>query len=69
MDNIFCDFILNGLQRNVGQTNGPSGLDLNVEPVWIQGIAGEGIVVGVVDDGEFPVLFYTMVHALKCLFQ
>ena len=40
------------LQRNIGQTGGPTGLDLNVEPVWIQGIAGKGIVVGVVDDGK-----------------
>ena len=39
------------LQRNTGQTNGPSGLDLNVEPVWMQGVTGSGVVVGFVDDG------------------
>ena len=45
------------IQRNVGQTNGPIGLDLNVEPVWIQGFAGKGVVVGVVDDGTSPFTF------------
>ena len=30
----------------------PRQLDLNVEPVWMQGINGSGVVVGVVDDGE-----------------
>ena len=38
--------------ENTGQTNGPSGLDLNVEKAWLQGITGEGVIVGVVDDGE-----------------
>lgn len=36
----------------MGQTEGLSGLDLNVEPVWMQGITGSGVVVGVVDDGK-----------------
>ena len=40
------------MQQNVGQTSGEAGLDLNVEPVWMQGIAGNGVVVTVVDDGE-----------------
>lgn len=39
-------------QLNIGQTAGPSGLDLNVEPVWIQNITGSGVVVSVVDDGK-----------------
>ena len=39
------------IQENTGQTFGPSGLDLNVEPVWMQGITGDGVVVGIVDDG------------------
>ena len=39
-------------QENTGQTKGPSGLDLKVEPAWIQGVTGGGIVVGFVDDGE-----------------
>ena len=38
-------------QENTGQTRGPSGLDLNVEPAWMQGITGEGVIVGIVDDG------------------
>ena len=40
------------LQENTGQTRGPSGLDLNVEPVWMQGITGRGVVVAFVDDGN-----------------
>ena len=36
----------------MGQTSGPEGLDLNVEPAWIQGITGGGVVVTVVDDGK-----------------
>ena len=39
-------------QQNVGQTSGVAGLDLNVEPVWMQGFTGSGVVVTVVDDGE-----------------
>jgi furin len=38
--------------KNTGQTDGPSGLDLNVEGAWMQGYTGEGVVVGVVDDGK-----------------
>ena len=34
------------------QEYGDSTLDLNVEPAWIQGITGCGVVVGVVDDGK-----------------
>ena len=39
------------IQYNIGQL-GRSGLDLNVEPVWKQGITGTGVTVAVVDDGE-----------------
>ena len=39
------------LQRNTGQ-NGPPGLDLNVEPAWMQGVTGDGVTVGLVDDGQ-----------------
>ena len=42
----------NPTQENTGQTLGPSGLDLNVEPAWMQGITGDGVVVGIVDDGQ-----------------
>ena len=31
------------------------GRDLNVEPAWMQGINGEGIVVAVVDDGMYAI--------------
>lgn len=36
--------------KNTGQ-HGISGEDINVEPVWEKGIAGQGIVIGIVDDG------------------
>ena len=49
-------------QENTGQ-NGPSGLDLNVEPAWMQGITGQGVVVGLVDDGE-RLLLYCSYYAL-----
>ena len=40
-------------QLNTGQTSGSSGLDINVEPVWMQGYTGTGVVVGFVDDGMY----------------
>ena len=39
-------------QLNTGQTNGPAGFDLNVEPAWMQGVTGRGVVVSFVDDGN-----------------
>ena len=39
------------LQKNPGTLLGPAGLDLNVEPAWLQGITGRGVVVALVDDG------------------
>ena len=51
-------------QKNTGQTNGPSGLDLNVEKAWIQGITGDGVVVGVVDDGEC-IIIIIMLFVIK----
>ena len=39
------------LQLNTGQTEGPRGKDLNVEPVWMQGVTGSGVVVAFVDNG------------------
>ena len=41
------------MQLNTGQTRGPSGLDLNVEPAWMQGKNGNGVIVALVDDGEY----------------
>ena len=40
-------------QLNTGQTSGPAHLDINVEPVWMQGYTGSGVVVGFVDDGTY----------------
>ncbi len=37
--------------ENVGQTQGKSGEDVNVIPVWAQGLTGEGVVIGIADDG------------------
>ena len=42
-------------QLNTGQIGGSMGRDLNVEPAWMQGINGEGIVVAVVDDGMYAI--------------
>lgn len=36
---------------NTGQSTGPPGVDINVLPVWKQGITGRGVVVSVLDDG------------------
>ena len=41
----------NTLQLNTGRTAGQAGKDLNVEPAWMQGITGKGVVVSVFDDG------------------
>ena len=42
-------------QLNTGQLGNFPGRDLNVEPVWIQGITGDGVTVGIVDDGEIKI--------------
>lgn len=39
------------LQLNQGQSTGPAGVDLDVMPVWQQGITGRGVVVSILDDG------------------
>ena len=49
---LFSLFTCINLQKNTGQTDGPAGMDLRVEPVWLQNVTGDGIIVGVVDDGE-----------------
>jgi len=36
---------------NDGQTGSPAGHDINVLPVWEQGITGVGVTVAMVDDG------------------
>ena len=54
---------------NSGQTSGGRGLDLNVEPVWLQGITGSGVVVSVVDDGELllHVCIRECVEIVRCI--
>lgn len=37
--------------ENTGQTGGKAGADVNVVPVWDMGITGDGVVIGIVDDG------------------
>ncbi|WP_162657296.1 S8 family serine peptidase [Tuwongella immobilis] len=37
--------------QNKGQTGGKAGIDLNLAPVWQQGLTGNGVIVGVIDDG------------------
>lgn len=39
------------MQLNTGEVAGSAGNDLNVEPVWMQGITGKGVVVSVFDNG------------------
>lgn len=39
------------VQLNQGQSTGPAGVDLDVMPVWRQGITGRGVVVSILDDG------------------
>ena len=46
-------FICVSNQLNTGQTGGPVGVDINVTPVWDKGITGKGVVVSILDDGEF----------------
>lgn len=38
--------------KNSGQFGGQPDVDLNVEPAWLQGFTGKGVVVAFVDDGE-----------------
>lgn len=41
------------MQSNEGQLGKAyQGRDLNVEPAWLQGLTGEGVVVAIVDDGQ-----------------
>ena len=53
------------LQLNTGQTSSAvAGFDVNVEPVWIQGITGCNSVVGIVDDGMYgikPMLHHNII--------
>lgn len=44
---------MNTGQTGVIQQFGEDRRDLNVEPVWIQGVTGCNVIVGVVDDGKY----------------
>ncbi len=37
--------------ENTGQTGGKIGADINVTSVWASGMTGNGVVIGIVDDG------------------
>ena len=39
------------LQHNT-ELNGNRN-DINVQPVWLQGITGKGVTIGIVDDGKY----------------
>ena len=40
-------------QQNIGQSMGPPGVDINVLPAWGRGYSGKGVVVAILDDGEW----------------
>ena len=54
---IFLNNNLSDFQQNIGQSFGPTGVDINVLPVWARGYSGKGIVVSVLDDGECNLSF------------
>ena len=37
--------------KNTGQSGAKAGEDINVMPAWDQGFTGQGVVIGIVDDG------------------
>lgn len=38
-----------------------------MEPMWLQGINGSGVVVSVMDDGMFGILLYTGIYAIATI--
>lgn len=50
MIHILIDIVL-FLQKNVGQSGGVPGLDLNVELAWAMGFTGKGVTTAIMDDG------------------
>lgn len=46
------DIVFVFLKKNVGQSGGIPGLDLNVEDAWAQGFTGKGITTAIMDDGK-----------------
>jgi hypothetical protein len=53
MNDVINVIILNSLvlQYNIGQSGGTVGDDLNVVPVWIQGVSGQNTAALVIDNG------------------
>lgn len=49
---IYMNIVLVFLKKNVGQSGGIPGLDLNVEDAWAQGFTGKGITTAIMDDGK-----------------
>lgn len=49
---IYINIVLVFLKKNVGQSGGIPGLDLNVEDAWAQGFTGKGITTAIMDDGK-----------------
>lgn len=45
-------------QNNEASTDDTPKLDLHVVPVWAKNITGKGVVVTVLDDGEFRFHFF-----------
>lgn len=43
------------------------GRDLNIEPVWMQGITGLNVTVAVVDDGKQYTSYLNSLVILECL--
>lgn len=54
--------LLINVQVNSRSSNDDGVNDINVEPVWMQGINGSSIVVAIVDNGRTIAIFAT--HAL-----
>lgn len=46
------DLSFPSLQKNVGQSGGIAGLDLNVESAWEMGYTGKGVTTAIMDDGN-----------------
>lgn len=63
---LFKNFILVSYvcqQKNTGQVGMEyHHRDLNVEPAWLQGLTGRGVVVAIVDDGRLVIYYSCAPH-------
>ena len=55
-----CECVLIFIQYNTGQSGGTAGNDINVVPVWIEGVTGYQTTALVVDNGEADRLTCTL---------